>query len=59
LGWLLVPGDAKAFAWYLLDAGGRPFGPDSVGVIEARKRLQRISPAGFQRYLARVAGKSL
>jgi hypothetical protein len=43
----------------LLDAGGRPFGPDSVGVIEARKRLQRISRAAFQRYLARVAGKSL
>jgi hypothetical protein len=56
---LLVPGDAKAFAWYLLDAGGRPFGPDSVGVIEARTRLQRISPAAFQRYLKRVAGKSL
>jgi hypothetical protein len=56
---LLVPGDAKAFAWYVLDAGGRPFGPDSVGVIEARKRLQRISRDAFQRYLARVAGKSL
>lgn len=56
---LLVPGDAKAFAWYLLDAGGRPFGAGSVGVIEARRRLQRISPAAFQRYLARMAGKSL
>jgi hypothetical protein len=56
---LLVPGDAKAFAWYVLDAGGRPFGPDSVGVIEARKRLHRISPAAFHRYLARVAGKRL
>ena len=56
---LLVPGDAKAFAWYLLDAGGRPFGRDSVGVIEARKRLQRISRVAFQRYLARVAGTSL
>ena len=56
---LLVPGEAKAFAWYLLDAGGRPFGPGSVGVIEARRCLQRISPAAFRRYLARTAGKSL
>ena len=54
---LLIPGDARAFAWYLLDAGGRPFGPDSVGVVAARERLQRISPVAFRRYLARVAGR--
>ncbi len=54
---LPIPGDAHAFAWYLLDAGGRPLGNDSVGVFEARERLQRISPAAFRRYLARVAGR--
>ncbi len=54
---LLIPSDARAFAWYLLDAGGRPFGPDSVGVVAARERLQRISPVAFRRYLARVAGR--
>jgi hypothetical protein len=54
---LLMPGDAHAFAWYLLDARGRPLGRDSVGVREARERLQRISPAAFRRYLARVAGR--
>lgn len=54
---LLIPGDARAFAWYLLDAGGRPFGPDSVGVVAARERLQRISPVAFRRYLTRVAGR--
>ncbi len=53
---LLIPGDARAFAWYVLDAGGRPFGGDAVGIVEARERLQRISPAAFRRYLARVAG---
>ena len=52
---LLVPGDARIFAWYLLDAGGRPFGRDSVGVVEARERLQRISAVAFRRYLARAA----
>ncbi len=51
---LTIPGDARAFAWYLLDAGGRPFGRDSVGVVEARERLQRISPVAFRRYLARI-----
>jgi hypothetical protein len=51
---LVLPGDARAFAWYLLDAGGRRYVGESVGVIEARKRLQRISAAAFQRYLARV-----
>ncbi len=51
---LALPGDARAFAWYLLDAGGRRYVGESVGVIEARKRLQRISTAAFQRYLARV-----
>ncbi|MBI4514867.1 MAG: hypothetical protein HY699_03500 [Deltaproteobacteria bacterium] len=56
---LPVIGDAKAFAWYLLDAGGRPLGHQSVGVIEARARLQRISPAAFRRYLARVERKGL
>jgi hypothetical protein len=54
---LPIPGDARAFAWYLLDAGGRPYGRESVGVIEARERLQRISRAAFRRYLARVGGK--
>ncbi len=51
---LVLPGDARAFAWYLLDAGGRRYVGESVGVIEARKRLQRISSAAFQRYHARV-----
>lgn len=51
---LVIPGDARAFAWYLLDAGGRRYVGESVGVIEARKRLQRISAPAFQRYLARV-----
>ena len=49
-----VPGDARAFAWYLLDAGGQRYVGRSVGVIEARQRLQRISEAAFRRYLARV-----
>jgi len=48
--------DARAFAWYLLDARGRPFGPKSVGVIEARVRLQAISPPSFLRYLRKVGG---
>jgi hypothetical protein len=39
-----LPGDGRAFAWFLLDAGGRPLGPGSEGVIPARVRLQRISP---------------
>jgi hypothetical protein len=51
---LAVPGDARAFAWYLLDAGGERYVGRSVGVIEARQRLQRISEAAFRRYLARV-----
>jgi hypothetical protein len=51
---LAVPNDARAFAWYLLDAGGRRYVGKSVGVVEARERLQRISPAAFRRYLARV-----
>ena len=51
---LVLPGDARAFAWYLLDAGGRRYVGQSVGVIEARKRLQQISPAAFRRYLVRV-----
>ncbi len=46
--------DARAFAWHLLDAGGRRYVGQSVGVIEARKRLPQISPAAFRRYLARV-----
>jgi len=54
---LPVPGDARAFAWYLLDAGGRSLGPDSPGVVEARQRLQRISRVAFRRYLARVAAR--
>jgi len=49
-----VPGDARAFAWYLLDAGGQRYVGPSVGVIEARQRLQRISEVAFRRYLARV-----
>jgi hypothetical protein len=53
---LPIPADARVFAWYLLDAGGRPLGSNSVGVVEARKRLQRISRAAFRRYLLRVAG---
>jgi hypothetical protein len=53
---LPVPGDARAFAWYLVDAGGRPYGQDSVGVVEARERLQRISRVAFARYLKRVQG---
>jgi len=52
---LPVRGDGRAFAWYLLDAGGRPFSPASVGVIEARQRLSAISAAAFRRYLARVS----
>jgi hypothetical protein len=51
---LVLPGDARAFAWYLLDAGGRRYVGQSVGVIEARKRLRQISPAAFRRYLVRV-----
>jgi hypothetical protein len=54
---LLLPGDAYAFTWYLLDARGRPLGRESVGVVEARQRLQQISPAAFRRYLDRVAGR--
>jgi hypothetical protein len=49
-----VPGDARAFAWYLLDAGGQRYVGPSVGVIEARQRLQRISEVAFRRYLGRV-----
>jgi hypothetical protein len=52
---LPLPGDPRAFAWCLLDAGGRPLGHGSVGVVEARRRLQRISLAAFRRYLARAA----
>lgn len=55
---LPIPNDARAFAWYLLDAGGRIFALRSVGVIEARARLQRISPVAFRRYLARVGGRA-
>jgi len=51
---LAVPGDARAFAWYLLDAGGQRYVGQSVGVIEARRRLQSISDAAFRRYLARL-----
>lgn len=51
-----LPGDGRAFARFLLEAGGRRFGPDSLGVIAARERLQRISPAAFRRYLDRTAG---
>jgi len=51
---LPVQGDGRAFAWYLLDAGGRPFSPRSVGVVEARQRLSAISRAAFQRYLSRL-----
>jgi hypothetical protein len=54
---LPVPGDARAFAWYLLDAGGRRFSSESVGVVEARARLQRISPVAFRRYLAKAGGQ--
>ena len=54
---LLLPGDAYAFAWYLLDAGGRRLDRESVGVVEARERLQHISRAAFGRYLARVADR--
>ncbi len=51
---LAVPGDARAFAWYLLDAGGQRYVGQSLGVIEARRRLQSISDAAFRRYLGRV-----
>lgn len=50
-----MPGDGRAFAWFLLDAGGRPLGAGSTGVVAARERLQRISPAAYRRYLARAA----
>lgn len=53
---LRLPHEARAFAWYLLDAGGRPLGAE-VGIVEARARLQQISAAAFRRYLARVAGR--
>ncbi|MBM4244364.1 MAG: hypothetical protein FJ148_11185 [Deltaproteobacteria bacterium] len=53
-----MPGDGRAFAWFLLDAGGRPLGPGSTGVIRSRERLQRVSPAAYQRYLRR-AGHTL
>lgn len=49
--------DAHAFAWYLLDARGRPLGRESVGVVEARARLQAINPAAFLRYLRKVGGR--
>lgn len=55
---LPVAGDGAAFAWYLVDAGGLPLAATSVGVVEARRRLQRISPIAFRRYLARVHGKN-
>jgi hypothetical protein len=51
---LAVPNDARAFAWYLLDAGRRRYVGRSVGVVEARERLKRISAPAFRRYLARV-----
>jgi hypothetical protein len=54
---LPLPNDARAFAWYLLDARGRPIGRDSVGVVEARRRLQAISPAAFRRYLRKAGGR--
>jgi hypothetical protein len=54
---LAVPNDARAFAWYLLDAGGRPFGRDAVGVVEARARLKTISPVAFRRYLHKAGGR--
>jgi hypothetical protein len=50
-----MPGDGRAFAWFLLDAGGRPLGPGSQGVVAARERLQRISPMAYRRYLQRAA----
>jgi hypothetical protein len=53
---LPVRNDARAFAWYLVDAGGRRLGPGSVGVVEARARLQAISPIAFRRYLRKVGG---
>ena len=51
---LPIPGDPRAFSWYLLDAGGRPLSADQVGVPEARRRLKQISPAAFRRYLGRT-----
>jgi hypothetical protein len=54
---LPVRNDARAFAWYLVDAGGRRLGLESVGVVEARSRLQAISPVAFRRYLRKVGGR--
>jgi hypothetical protein len=54
---LAVPGDARAFAWYLLDAGGRPLGRESVGVVEARARLKTVCPVAFRRYLRKAGGR--
>jgi hypothetical protein len=48
-------GDGRAFTWFLLDAGGRPLGAGSKGVVAARERLQRISPVAYRRYLRRAA----
>lgn len=50
-----LPGDGRAFAWFLLDAGGRALGSGSQGVVAARARLQRISPTAYKRYLQRAA----
>jgi hypothetical protein len=50
-----MPGDGRAFTWFLLDAGGRPLGPGSKGVVAARERLQRVSPVAYKRYLRRAA----
>ncbi len=57
---LPTPRDGRAFAWYLVDAGGRSLlGTDSLGVVEARRRLQVVSPPAFRRYLRRLGGGRL
>ena len=53
---LPLPGDGAAFAWTIVEAqdfrgSGLALDPD---LVRARRRLQRISPAAFRRYLARV-----
>jgi len=50
-----LPGDAAAFAWYLLVARGQRLTSGACGVIEARTHLRDVSRAAFRRYLARVS----
>ncbi|MBN1334396.1 MAG: tetratricopeptide repeat protein [Deltaproteobacteria bacterium] len=56
---LAMPGDATAFAWYLVAEEKRratPM-PGGVGPMVARRALQQISAPTFRRYLGRLGGR--